>query len=222
MKYVQVSATPDSDRASEVINLLADAPSITGAQLYDWNLSVDKRPTALFEVVGDSTPLCDELRDTSDVQWFDVNHVTDRRFNLLVLFESGQIRLLSEVLGTLTREKLIATKPVIYRNGQIQARIVGSASVLQSAVRDLPPELNIEITKFGDFDRSRETPMAQLSPRQREALLEAFDLGYYEHPRHATHEDVAARLGCKPNTASEHLQKAERTIVAEALRVTSE
>lgn len=56
-----------------------------------------------------------------------------------------------------------------------------------------------------------------LSDRQREALLAALDLGYYEHPRAATQEDIASRLGCEANTASEHLQKAEAKVLTEVL-----
>jgi predicted DNA binding protein len=42
-------------------------------------------------------------------------------------------------------------------------------------------------------------------------------LGYYETPREATHEDVAAELECAPNTATEHLQKGEAKLVASGL-----
>lgn len=52
-----------------------------------------------------------------------------------------------------------------------------------------------------------------LSERQREAVTVAMELGYYEQPREATHEEIAAELGCAPNTASEHLQKAEAKLV---------
>ncbi|MFC6963264.1 helix-turn-helix domain-containing protein [Halocatena marina] len=62
------------------------------------------------------------------------------------------------------------------------------------------------------------TPVSGLSDRQRAALLAAFDLGYYEQPRQATHKDVAARLDCAPNTASEHLQKAEMKVITNVLQ----
>ncbi|MEF8906631.1 MAG: helix-turn-helix domain-containing protein [Haloarculaceae archaeon] len=38
-------------------------------------------------------------------------------------------------------------------------------------------------------------------------------MGYYDQPRATTHEEVAPQLGCAPNTASEHLQKAEAKLV---------
>jgi predicted DNA binding protein len=35
--------------------------------------------------------------------------------------------------------------------------------------------------------------------------MRALELGYYETPREATHTNVAERLDCAPNTATEHL-----------------
>jgi predicted DNA binding protein len=56
-----------------------------------------------------------------------------------------------------------------------------------------------------------------LTPRQREALRVAIDLGYYDRSSQATHTDVAAALGCAPSTASEHLKKGEAALVRAAL-----
>jgi len=39
-------------------------------------------------------------------------------------------------------------------------------------------------------------------------------LGYYESPRRATRDDVAA-VGCSPTTAGEHLRKAEARVFSQ-------
>jgi Tol biopolymer transport system component len=79
----------------------------------------------------------------------------------------------------------------------------------QNALHDIDPD--------GEFDTRRETPIAALSDRQQEALLAAYDLGYYDHPRRATHEEIGERLDCAPNTVCDHLQKAEKAVMAEVL-----
>ncbi|WP_248517740.1 helix-turn-helix domain-containing protein [Salinarchaeum laminariae] len=56
-----------------------------------------------------------------------------------------------------------------------------------------------------------------LSDRQREALLTAFELGYFEVPRGATLADVAAKLGISAASASERLRRAQRTLIAGSL-----
>lgn len=43
----------------------------------------------------------------------------------------------------------------------------------------------------------------------------AYDLGYYETPRRADHEEIAAELDLAASTVSEHLRKAERRLVAD-------
>ncbi len=114
--------------------------------------------------------------------------------------------------------RLRSSGRVVYRDGRVHARIVGSASVLQSVVADLPPSVDVEIHAVGEYDASRESPVSTLSDRQREAILAALELGYYDQPRNATHEGVSERLDCAPNTASEHLQKGEAKLLKTALR----
>jgi predicted DNA binding protein len=49
----------------------------------------------------------------------------------------------------------------------------------------------------------------RLTPRQREVLETAYEIGYFERPREANASDVATRLGLDPSTVSEHLVAAE-------------
>jgi predicted DNA binding protein len=60
-------------------------------------------------------------------------------------------------------------------------------------------------------DRPKRT--RRLSDRQQAALETALELGYYNQPREATHEDIARELGCAANTATTHLQKGEAKLV---------
>ena len=217
MKYARLTGTPDPERTPEIFDLLARSSFVDEARLYDWNLSSDA-VTALLEVDGERERFRDEAADVLGMRSVDTTRISERRFTLLAVLEPTVVPLLQGLVGTISREGLVVAKPLLYRDGQVHARIVGSAAVLQRAVDEFPAEIALEISAIGEFDRSRETPLSGLSDRQREALLAAFDLGYYEHPRRATHEDVAARLDCAPNTASEHLQKAEIKLVTDVLR----
>jgi predicted DNA binding protein len=77
--------------------------------------------------------------------------------------------------------------------------------------------MDVQVERIGRFQGGAEDPLASLSERQREALEAGLDLGYYDRPRTATHDDIADALGCAPPTASEHLQKAEAALVRAAL-----
>jgi predicted DNA binding protein len=55
---------------------------------------------------------------------------------------------------------------------------------------------------------------SHLTARQREVLQTAYESGYYEWPRECTGKDVATELGISSATFSEHIQAAERKLVA--------
>lgn len=217
MKYIQAIGTPDLDKAPEFFQVLAGSSYVTEARLFDLNISPRGRPTVLFEVDGDVDLVGTELDSSNGLQTVETAPVTDGKFNLLATLDLSTIPLLQDVFGALTQEGLVVAKPVIYRDGQVHVRIVGSSSTLQTAISKLSSNMEFEIITIGEFDRSRDTPLSMLSDRQREALVTAFNLGYYEHPRETTHGDIAAQLGCAPNTVSDHLQKAEKKIMTEAL-----
>lgn len=57
----------------------------------------------------------------------------------------------------------------------------------------------------------------RLTTRQREVLATAHRMGYFERPREANAEAVAAELDISPSTFAEHLATAQRKLLDEAL-----
>lgn len=70
--------------------------------------------------------------------------------------------------------------------------------------------------------RVEDAPLDTLTDRQREVLQVAFQRGYYDVPRSASTEAVAADLGLDDSTVSEHLQRAERNLIAAVLGYSSD
>ncbi|MFB6268870.1 MAG: helix-turn-helix domain-containing protein [Halobacterium sp.] len=75
---------------------------------------------------------------------------------------------------------------------------------------------SLDLERLGAYDGA-DDPMDGLTDRQREVLTTAFDAGYYEVPREASTSDVAAELGVDDSTVAEHLQRAERNLLAHHL-----
>ena len=217
MKYARITGTPDPTRTPEIFDLLARSSFVDEARLYDWNLS-DDAVTALLEVDGERERFRDEAVGVTGMRSVDTTRVSEDRFTPRNLSKPDAVPLLKRMVATITREGLVVEKPLLYRDGQVHARIVGTAAVLQTAVDGFPPESEPRNQCNRGVRQESENSALRSSDRQREALVAAFDLGYYEHPRRATHEDVAVRLDCAPNTVSEHLQKAELKIVTGLLR----
>ncbi|MFC7078627.1 helix-turn-helix domain-containing protein [Haloarcula halophila] len=74
-----------------------------------------------------------------------------------------------------------------------------------------------ETDPFGNGDRSRPREMTDA---QREALVTAHEMGYFDTPRTATMADVADELGVSSASLSERLRRAQTHLVAEFRRST--
>jgi hypothetical protein len=62
-------------------------------------------------------------------------------------------------------------------------------------------------------DGEPEPPGEGLTDRQQEALRTAYQMGYFEIPRTATLEEVAAELGISPSSLSERLRRAQTHLI---------
>lgn len=76
--------------------------------------------------------------------------------------------------------------------------------------------IDVTLRKLQNY-RVRETPLDSLTDRQQEVLEVAFENGYYDVPRQESTTDLAAKLGLDDSTVSEHLQRAERNLLAAVL-----
>lgn len=75
------------------------------------------------------------------------------------------------------------------------------------------------------LDRSSPTAVADrygLTAGQREALVAAFEAGFFEVPREATLDEIGEELGVSGQAASERLRRAEREIIRATVLAESE
>lgn len=97
--------------------------------------------------------------------------------------------------------------------GGMRVDMIGESNeVLQEALADIPDEMEVTIERIGRYPESTVGAAVRLTDRQREILNVALDLGYYEVPRRATHEDIAEQMKLTVGTVSEHLQKIEARV----------
>lgn len=79
--------------------------------------------------------------------------------------------------------------------------------------RDRPFQLR---TIYRESD-ARGGPEPELTDPQREALVAAYESGYFDVPQEVSQADVAARLDISPQALSERLQRGTRTLVGATL-----
>ena len=109
----------------------------------------------------------------------------------------------------------------VVEDGDYQMTIHLAPSVDVRAVIDAVVEAypTVEMLRRQQITRNREDPqraqrdlLADLTDRQRTALETAVHSGFYEWPRAASGEDIAASIGVAPPTFHSHLRKAQRKV----------
>lgn len=190
-----------------------DGPIGEARSLY-CNGAEGSRLTSLFAIPADPGTVRSTLDARPEVVAYDMTTGEDDVSYVNMQVEmTDLVRTFFEIVSL---DSITLVLPVVYRDGSASIELVGSDATLQAAVERLPSTVRVDIEWIGEFTDG-ESPGSILSDRQREAVLAGLELGYYETPRRATHEDVAERLGCAPSTASEHLNRAESKLVKATL-----
>jgi predicted DNA binding protein len=118
---------------------------------------------------------------------------------------------IAEVVALPRRHELVLDFPLEgVGDDEVRVTMISERrDVLQRALADVPDHVDITIERIGAYPEDGSDVTAVLTDRQREILDVATDLGYYDVPRQATHEDIAEETGLAPSTVSEHMQKIE-------------
>ncbi len=122
----------------------------------------------------------------------------------------------------LARHSCLLVPPLRYANGEKWCRLLALDSKnLTALYRDLVGEFPVTVESKREISAvpgnrpllTPETAVADLSPRQQEALVTAYELGYYRIPRGTTTAEIADEMGIGRRTLEEHLRRAENKLV---------
>ncbi len=213
MKHIRITVRPDLDHAPPFLEYLLASSDVYEARAVDWNRGASAISTHLYAVDGDVGPLAALGEETDGVESVRLSATEDPISYAQLELQDAAVPIFGGAAEAVDRTGLVIRRPMVYRDGLIHGHVVGDSDVLQATLDEVPETVSITVDGIGQFPSARANPANTLSERQREALEVALELGYYETPRQATHEDIAAELGCAPNTASEHLQKGEAKLV---------
>jgi predicted DNA binding protein len=72
---------------------------------------------------------------------------------------------------------------------------------------------SFKILGLTSIDTRGESLLSKLTPRQKQMLLTAYALGYYDVPRRISSDDLSRHLNVDKSTIVEHLRKAERKLI---------
>ncbi|WP_226039243.1 helix-turn-helix domain-containing protein [Natrinema sp. DC36] len=211
MKTVRLTLRYDAETIHPMHRFVADSDAFDSYRMIHGNLVGDDDNTFIFYVVGDPDAYAAAMERTEEVGEYDLNRTGDRSFTVYVRDVPEDVD--ERLLESLTKGSLVVLPPIEYRSDwTIRFSVVGESEDLRRALEEIPEGIEATVGRVGEYD-GNDAAVGALTDRQREALRVARELGYFDVPRTASVENVAAALDCAPGTAAEHLRKAEATVM---------
>lgn len=215
MKHVRVRITANGREAEihPMYDVFANAPFVERATALQWNFTSDTLGILHF-VEGDIEAFDAAVEAVEPVIDHELEPASDGTFYAYIHDETTAA---FEEL-TPTTSALVVVPPIYYHeNGTVSVSVFGPDEEIRPFVDGIPAPIEVTVKEVSGLGALAGTVETRLSERQRDAIETAFELGYYDIPRAASHEDVAAEIGCAPSTAAEHIRKAESTLLGSML-----
>lgn len=149
----------------------------------------------------------------------DIETLYEENDGSIVIFMSGRY---SGKLGPKRQPALDgvfqAEPPEFIDVNRMKCALVGEEKALQAYFR-LAESRNLapKILSLPQLRPKPDSALSMLSAKQRQVLVTAYGLGYYEVPRKVSSEQMPRLLKIDKSTLAEHLRKAERKIVKNVL-----
>lgn len=214
MDYLDLSVFQPPAVRHPMEAFLVEDERMDRAELVTWHIENEADVEyALFRVAGDVDAYRERIADVASIPEYTVSPIDDGQFYSYVCQVTREVD--REFRRAFVRRNLVVVPPIEYPgDGTMRVTVVGESDDLRALVEDMPEWADADVERVGEFDRRRGRVAGELTARQREAVAAAVERGYYDVPRSATLDDVAADLDCSPGTASVLLRRAERAVMS--------
>ena len=112
--------------------------------------------------------------------------------------------------------KMLMTRPPYFLDvDKIKVEMIGKEDEIKKLVHYANKwgDNSFKILGLTSIDTKGESLLSKLTNRQRQMLLTAYALGYYDVPRRISSDDLSRHLNVDKSTIVEHLRKAERKLM---------
>jgi len=110
------------------------------------------------------------------------------------------------------------TTPYEIRGGKVKITFLGQPKQIRAFLKMVDRVgVKYKVELLTDARFSADSPISRLTDKQREVLVTAYSLGYYDIPRRIDTDDLAQKLKIRNPTFVMHRRKAERAILSELL-----
>lgn len=217
MKSLRLRLELDEATVHPMHEFVCRRDDFTRTRLLHWNPDVGRSNSLVFHVEGsDPDAYADALADVDEIDTFHLS-VRDAG-SFYVYVREQQTEADARLVGAFSSGDLLVVPPIEYRSdGSMVFSLVGTAEAIQTAVDRTPDGIDVDVLRITEYDAEAVDPMLRVTPRQREAVAVAVEVGYYGATREGSVADVAESLDCSTATAAEHLRKAEAEIMSRAV-----
>ncbi|ELZ04330.1 Bacterio-opsin activator HTH domain protein [Natrialba aegyptia DSM 13077] len=112
--------------------------------------------------------------------------------------------------GVLVQYPMVFVDPA---QSSLRVTVAGPSKDIQQLVAETRDLAELTVEAVMEYDHTASRQFHELTTRQREVLLTAYECGYYEVPREATYEDIAAELDCSASSVGQTLRRIESRLV---------
>ena len=212
MRYLTARVRPAEGQAFHPLGEeLAADPSVGREAIHHVELLPDDTVLLFGEGSGDRARYEEILRDSPSVVDFLVSG--EGKWMAVSRFEPTET--VRRALELQRESDVVIETPIRFdADGSFRVTYLGSDASLRDLFGEVGEDgtLAFDVVETGEY-RPDEAAFARLlTARQREVLDAAVDVGYYDAPRRATLDDVAAAVGIASTTAGEHLRKVEARV----------
>lgn len=215
MRAVEMHLMPDGRAFPGLDTALRDLEGIQRETLLNFEWHSDGTYTLVYRLSGPETDGLEMLlAEHEQVLSYDLV-VEDER--IYAFTHISEHEALSRLLKITEDHALLLETPFQLTPNGIRVTVAGEETQLQSAFEKATGEIDIDIESTKVYSPDEQPFVERMTDRQYEALVTAYELGYYETPRTVSFEEVAEELDCAPSTANELLRRAEAALVSAVL-----
>lgn len=212
LRFVEFVIHPDGDGLHPVDEAIAAHPDLSRESILNINLLPDETVTVLYQLRGDIDVARDIIEHNDAILDYNLSLTDDSIHAYAHLIPSEA---LTELLKIPQDLELITDLPFEYTaQGGLRMRTVGDFDAIRRSAAAVPECFQLIPERIGEYCPGTDRVFNQLTPRQRETLEVAVDLGYYENPRRATLKEIADAMDRTDGTVGDHLRKIEEHVMA--------
>jgi len=105
-------------------------------------------------------------------------------------------------------------KPFFIGDGKATMTFLGSSAAIKNMMKVMESfEIPFRVLSLSDAKYSHDSPLSNLTVKQRRVIISAYDSGYYEIPRRISSEELADKLEIRAQTFVMHRRKAEKKVL---------